>query len=476
MRRLGLKRPRWLLVVGLVLLAVGLARWLLPPLIEFLRDPDYSRRLAARIAAIRAAGEPVTLEDLAARCPNPGQAEDLAPIVAKLRQHHWSRQDSELLESLTECDRYALPDPWEPLPAEFLDSLRRFLTRHAELVPVVRRVASAQVGRCPSDFADPWGPWLWPGLGSTGEDMLSAQALAQIESGQADAAAQTICVLLRLPRACEPQLLADWLPRTGAVGAAFSAIERWVNHTQPSPSPLRRVEAALRSERERCRLAEQLVNERCLFLCGSWDGHWSRVRYNVADVVRPPDGRVAQALRSIRVPSAPLRAERVYYVDAVNTILAALRGPFPECLTRAERTIDHCLSRIPGRCVLCQWALDCIKTTIKFVRSDTAKLDTARLALATLRYRARHRRLPEALDDLVPGFVECVPPDPYDGEPLRYRTEEDGFVLYSIGRNGRDDGGRVEYDRERYGRRDVGIRARFRKQPLKQPDSGPPPK
>jgi hypothetical protein len=42
----------------------------------------------------------------------------------------------------------------------------------------------------------------------------------------------------------------------------------------------------------------------------------------------------------------------------------------------------------------------------------------------------------------VPQFAEKLPHDIIGGEPLKYdRTADDRFELYSIGWNGKDDGG-----------------------------------
>ncbi|MEM8756470.1 MAG: hypothetical protein AAGF47_01645, partial [Planctomycetota bacterium] len=59
--------------------------------------------------------------------------------------------------------------------------------------------------------------------------------------------------------------------------------------------------------------------------------------------------------------------------------------------------------------------------------------------VAIERYRAERGVLPASLDDLVPAYLEAVPMDVIDGQPLRYRVEADaaasrpGYVLYSIG-------------------------------------------
>ena len=52
-----------------------------------------------------------------------------------------------------------------------------------------------------------------------------------------------------------------------------------------------------------------------------------------------------------------------------------------------------------------------------------------------------HGRLPGPLDELAPRYLEAVPADPFDGRPLRYKRLENGYVIYSIGSNGIDDGG-----------------------------------
>jgi len=62
-------------------------------------------------------------------------------------------------------------------------------------------------------------------------------------------------------------------------------------------------------------------------------------------------------------------------------------------------------------------------------------------AIALERHRLHHGQLPPELDALVPQFLSTGPLDPMSGEPLHYRPNANGFVLYSVGEDGRDDGG-----------------------------------
>lgn len=62
-------------------------------------------------------------------------------------------------------------------------------------------------------------------------------------------------------------------------------------------------------------------------------------------------------------------------------------------------------------------------------------------ALAFERYRIKTGQPPATLEELVPEFLESMPIDPFDGQPLRYRRSEKGYVVYSISENLQDEGG-----------------------------------
>ena len=71
----------------------------------------------------------------------------------------------------------------------------------------------------------------------------------------------------------------------------------------------------------------------------------------------------------------------------------------------------------------------------------TAQIDCAIVALGIERYRLAKGALPKVLDDLVPRYIDKVPIDPFDGKRLRYKLTEPGYIVYSIGEDGTDEGG-----------------------------------
>jgi hypothetical protein len=87
------------------------------------------------------------------------------------------------------------------------------------------------------------------------------------------------------------------------------------------------------------------------------------------------------------------------------------------------------------------------RTTVSEASSQ-ARIELAITALAVERFRHAQRRLPADLKELTPQFLEAIPTDPFDGAALRYRRLARGYVIYSIGEDGHDDGGREAPERK----------------------------
>ncbi len=64
------------------------------------------------------------------------------------------------------------------------------------------------------------------------------------------------------------------------------------------------------------------------------------------------------------------------------------------------------------------------------------------LSLALAVYLYERGCYPASLAQLPPKYIAEVPQDPFGDAEFRYRREDDGYVMYSVGANGKDDGGR----------------------------------
>ena len=84
-----------------------------------------------------------------------------------------------------------------------------------------------------------------------------------------------------------------------------------------------------------------------------------------------------------------------------------------------------------------------INSTIFKEAIGLAQIRMTQTGIAVERFRLANQRLPENLNQLVPKFLPAVPEDPCDGQPLRFRLLEKGYLIYSVGKDGQNNGGRA---------------------------------
>jgi hypothetical protein len=79
-----------------------------------------------------------------------------------------------------------------------------------------------------------------------------------------------------------------------------------------------------------------------------------------------------------------------------------------------------------------------------------ARLAGTKSLIAVRRYQLAHKELPADLATAArEAKLEEVPTDPYSGQPMHYKAVDDKPVVYSVGEDGKDDGGEVEWDKDK---------------------------
>ena len=75
---------------------------------------------------------------------------------------------------------------------------------------------------------------------------------------------------------------------------------------------------------------------------------------------------------------------------------------------------------------------------------NKASLRSAAVGVACERFRLAKGRWPKALEELVPQFLDQLPIDPFDGQPLKMKYSDGTFVVYSVGIDRVDNGGQLD--------------------------------
>jgi hypothetical protein len=74
-------------------------------------------------------------------------------------------------------------------------------------------------------------------------------------------------------------------------------------------------------------------------------------------------------------------------------------------------------------------------------KKDIARRDVAECGIAAELYRLDHGAYPKSLEALTPKYLAALPNDTFSGQPLLFKSLPDGVLIYSVGPNGKDDGG-----------------------------------
>jgi len=73
---------------------------------------------------------------------------------------------------------------------------------------------------------------------------------------------------------------------------------------------------------------------------------------------------------------------------------------------------------------------------------NVARLRVLQTVVAIERYQNANRgELPQTLTELCPRYLTSAPIDPFDGYPLRFRRSPQGYAVYSVGKDMKDNGG-----------------------------------
>jgi len=120
---------------------------------------------------------------------------------------------------------------------------------------------------------------------------------------------------------------------------------------------------------------------------------------------------------------------------------AALESVSPRPLNEAQARMEKFLSHRSPYNILARLMLPNVLKAIQTTARNQSLVNEARVACALERYKLAHGQYPDSLDALAPQFIEKIPHDVINDGQLKYRRSDDGFVLYSVGWNEKDDGG-----------------------------------
>jgi hypothetical protein len=255
---------------------------------------------------------------------------------------------------------------------------------------------------------------------------LGAQACLRAEliaarSGDGDAAAAALLPCLRLQRAFQPYY------RQTAAARLLGGFRILMRHTSPSDAALASLQAGLTVWPDVDGMERALMLERARFV-------------DYLDAPRRSLGEAVMSTLTQPFRTSLTRRRLVSYEEALRLARLPAKDR-PDAIAARRRTG----AAVPRGSFGAFFNSPEIYFGPSFFTgvSDRAARRTIAALLAVERYRLAHKgALPVSLKSLVPALLPSVPEDPYaPGQPLVYRRVPDGYLIYSVDSNRRDDGG-----------------------------------
>jgi hypothetical protein len=344
--------------------------------------------------------------------------------------------------------------PETPLsPAQFIH-LRQRLDEVKSALDELQGMGELPNGRFPLVFnRNPWKTTLPDHQGCRNIfHLLHRNSLACAEAGEPHLAAESCRGALNAARAVGDEPLAIvQLIRVAGVTNTCRMAERLLAQTEPELADLRRLQEQFETEDTFSYWSLTWRGERA-FDSDGLEALEAGVM-TPSEILEPKPSwwetvfafAIQDNVRAVH-PQLFVYAERV---KAAASLPAKRRGP-------AMQQIDREIRRA-GINFATLWITVYPKLLDAFLRCHTA-LRCQAAALAVERYRRLHGGWPESLEQLTPDLLAEVPTDPFSDDPLLYRRFPDGIMIYSVGSDGEDNGGNIDWDHPNMPKTDIGFR------------------
>jgi len=262
--------------------------------------------------------------------------------------------------------------------------------------------------------------------------MLALEAHVKAHQGDTNGTVEAIVALATIGNSLENQpILVSQLVRVAMQGISINVTEELLPHVPFTDDELARLQAAFREQDFKAGFAHALAGERVIG----------------AEAMRNPSEALDADSQSTlgRLVHAS-NEDLAFFLEIESDLRDAVQLDYPQTLDAVEATTDSLKARIStpfGR-------VRYIFTGLLVPAADVAVSAAARIdgtsrcldaVLAVERFRLREHRLPDSLAELVPDFLDAVPIDPFDGQPIRYVVNDDHYLVYTCGNNRIDDGG-----------------------------------
>jgi len=427
------RHPKLILLAVIAVLLTGL--W-------FLLDYHAKHRLNSLVAALRAAGEPLSIRDVERLRRSYPDDQNMALSLIEpgraINDYEQSESFKSRAASTPIFGNGATPAIGERWPDESLELCRRVLDDNRSILQAVHRAARLPGGRYPVEWREPSVNTLFPHMVRHPMLMklLRCEAMVAAHDGRRDEAYRALQDVLALNDVLSDELMLFAGLRALACHAlCLNAILETVSLTPLTDAQLADLQSRIASAEDRPSLRLAYLGERAvMFESLSW-------AYAMDDIAEIDFYCVARSSAWRLLPgSMYLDQEALLRIE--SKLCDAARLPLQQAVAQATKIEQESLP-VPSYCRCAQMLLPSMAKAFTIWSRKLATSRAAQAALAAERFRLVNGRWPTSLGQLQPEYLSEIPQDPFSEGPLKFAADDRGVRIWSIGSDGVDDGGKV---------------------------------
>lgn len=426
------KKRKWLLWT----MILSILLFLLSPFMVY-----RARNAAAfrsRVRALAEAGYPTSLDDLEKDYVLPEGAENAADVYLEAFRLYTEPNEHEK-EFLPVRGNFKTTDDMPPYPPEVMDTIKASLDKNRQTLDLLDKAARMEHCLFPRKRNGIWLQTEYISELKKASQLLTEQNLYLAQTGQTDDLFESTLTSINLSSnsLSRQPLMIDHLVAVAMQALTAAGIEDSLNMTTYTEEQLAVLQQQMYQMRQNNTMQTTLIPERVEII----------EIYNlpVADQVKQVsyyNNNLLEKLVFIPYDLSGIKhKDGVLLLDFYDQYYRAFELPLHEQYIAFQRIKDkqESYSFVP------HWFLHVFSSYTRIVEINLrviGNLQCAETALAIERYRLKYQQLPMSLEALVPEFLEEVPIDPFDGNPIRCILHESGgYTVYIIGEDGIDNGG-----------------------------------
>jgi hypothetical protein len=401
-------------VVALCVVAVGVLLYL-----------QGEAQLAKKIAELKAQGVPTTFAELEAYCKLPEGTPNAADVYMKAFAAYKPLADAEKQKLLPVMGEQLDPNDNEPYPAEQMAAAAEFIEQNQEMFALLHEAGKVKDCYYPITYSLDFFPNDTLSNIKSACQSLCIAGIYYSQTNQPQKAYDAAMDQLRLGQSLSRNLsLLNHLVRLAIVAMGAHEMQDIINRTSLDETQLQQLQDSLQQVGSSTTFKPVLLGETCFYLESRKPSGWNKKN---DPAIKAKAEQCTMELFSW---------DAITLIDICQKMITIDKLPIQEQLPKAKEAGNVILLSSLSRSVLSSAA-----HVYNIHLRVRANVDCAITALAIERYRLKEKKLPETVEALVPGYLSQIYIDPFDGKPLRYKRTEPGYMIYTIGEDGVDDGG-----------------------------------